>query len=324
MLTVQGQKQKEKYEFVKEKTISKTYPSSGNKLSIENSFGTVKFVASSKNEIKVDIRVETSSNNEGLASQLLNAISVSDKHEGNDIVFKTSIKTDKNDCKNCKSSMRIDYEVSLPVTVALKVANSFGDTQIPDYTGQLAVTSKFGSVTAGKLEKLKSLSIEFGSADINSISDLDAVFKFSKLNIANLSGKNKIKLEFCDEVQIRLDTDISSLDLNESYSTVNIKPPSGISVNYSVNTSFGHFINRTSTDVKRTDEPKKYGSDSEKKYEGQSGTGVIKIELKSSFGRIVLGDPAPGDMKKEKGAKSNKGDKGEKGDKGPKATPIVI
>ena len=159
-LLINAQEKKEKgehkkYEFVKEKNISKTYPASGNKLSIENSFGHVKFIAWDKNEIKVDVHIEASSDQQDVAQKTFDAISVSDKHQGNEIEFKTTINNHKNGCKNCKSSMQIDYEVHLPASVGLNVENSFGSTELPDYTGAVSLTSKFGKLTTGSLSSAK-------------------------------------------------------------------------------------------------------------------------------------------------------------------------
>jgi len=308
-VSAQKEKTKEKFEFVKEKNISKTYPSSGNKLSIENSFGQVKFVAWTKNEIKVDIHIEASSNKENFAQQIFDAISVSDKQQGNEIEFKTKIdnKDNKNDnCKGCKSSMQIDYEVHLPVTVPLDVTNSFGDIELPDYTGAVSVTSKFGSLTSGSLPNLKDIGVEFGSATIKNISNVDATFKFSKIDIVSLGGKNKIKLEFCDATKIGLDKTLTSLNLHESYSTVNIKP-GNLSASYTIATSFGSVVDRSNAGIKRTDTPDKYGPDSDKTYEGKSGSGSAKIDIKSSFGKIIVGEPTADDMKDKDKTKNKSG-----------------
>ncbi len=288
--------EKKKYEFLKEKNISKTYPASGNKLSIENSFGQVKFIAWDKNEIKVDVHIEASSDQQDVAQKTFDAINVSDKQQGNEIEFKTTIDNNKNGCKNCKSSMEINYEVHLPTSVALNVQNSFGNTELPDYSGAVSISSKFGKLTTGSLSNAKDIDVEFGGANIKSVSNMDATFKFSQIDIDNLGGKNKIKLEFCDVTKIALDKTLISLTLNESYSTVNIKP-GNLSASYKIATSFGSFTDRTSVGVKRTDSPDKYGPDSEKKFEG--GSGSAKIDINSSFGRIILGEPTADDMKEK-------------------------
>ncbi len=299
------EKKKEKYAFVKEKNISKTYPASGNNLSIDNSFGNVKFTAWDKNEIKIDVHIEASSDKEDLAQKIFDAISVSDKHQGKEIEFKTKIENNNNNCKNCKSSMQIDFDVHLPVTVELEVSNSFGNIELPDYKGAVSVSSKFGKLTAGSLSDVKEVGVEFGSATIKSMSNIDATFKFSKIDIDNLAGKNKIRLEFCDATSIRLSSSLNSLDLNESYSTVNLRP-GNLSATYNIATSFGSVVDRSNADIRRTDTPDKYGPDSDKTYTGKSGAGSAKIEIRSSFGKIIVGEATAEDMESKKDKSKNK------------------
>lgn len=299
-----------KYKFLKEKTINKTYAASGNKLSINNSFGHVKFISSTGNEIKVNIHIEVSSDNEELAQKMFDRISVSDKQQGSNIEFKTSMsnsKNQKNDkCNNCKSNMHINYEVQLPVTVPLTVENSFGNIELPDYKAAVSLTSKFGKINAGNLADVKKLYVEFGKAEMGNLSNINAEFKFSKINITNLSGKNEIKMEFCDNSSIVLDNSIVSLQLKESYSTVNLKPTINLSASYAIKTSFGTVVDRSNAEIKRTDKPDEYGPDADREYNGQSGSGNAKIVVKSSFGKIVVGEPAAGDMDKKSDKNKNK------------------
>jgi len=62
-------KEKKRYEHFKERNISKTYPSSGNTLNIDNTFGDVKVTTWDKNEIKVDIHIESSSTSKEYAEK---------------------------------------------------------------------------------------------------------------------------------------------------------------------------------------------------------------------------------------------------------------
>ncbi len=295
---VQAQKN-EKLEFTKERAISKTYPASGNTLDIKNTFGHVKFIAWDKNEIKVDVKIEVASNNKEMAEHTFESIDVSDNQSGNTIRFKTTIESKKGmSCNNCSTNMHINYEVHLPVTVPLDLENSFGNIELPDYKGAVSISNKFGNLAAGSLGTVKDIHIEFGKAQIKSIADIDATFKFSKIQIENLSGTNKIKMEFCDSSRIVLPNNLTSLDLKESYSTINLKPASNLSANYSIRTSFGSFIDRASIGVVRTDTPDRYGPDSDKVFEGKSGSGASKVTIRSSFGKIILGEPTADDMKK--------------------------
>jgi len=308
-LQLSAQKEKKRYEHFKERNISKTYAASGNTLNIENSFGNVTVTTWDRNEIKVDIHIEASSTDKEHADKVFENIDVDESKDGSQIKFKTTTSKNKENynCKNCSSTMQINYTVQIPSGNTLKIDNSFGAIQLPDYSGAVSLSSKFGSLTAGNLPKTEKLLVEFGKANLKSISNADATFKFSTVTIENLNGNNKIKMEFCSSSRISVDNDLTSLNLNESYSTVNIKPSSNFSATYHIRTSFGSVKNRTNADIKRTDTPDKYGPDSNKEYEGKSGSGSSKVEIKSSFGRIIIGEATEEEMKeKDKKSKGTK------------------
>jgi hypothetical protein len=299
--------EKKRYEHLKERTISKTYPASGNTLNIDNSFGDV-IVTTGGSEIKVDIHIEASSTDKDQAEKIFNNLDVTDSKDGNQVKFKTT--TNKNDkdgwnCKNCSSSMSIDYTVQLPAGTPLNIENQFGSIKLPDYTGTVSLTSKFGSLTTGNLSKVEKLWVEFGKADIKNITSATSTFKFSTVTLGNLSGNHKMNMEFCGGSRIGLGSDLSSLTLKESYSTVNLKPASNLSVSYDISTSFGSVNNKSNADIKRTDTPDKYGPDSDKHYEGKSGSGSSKVEVKSSFGNIIIGDATQEELE-TKGKNKNK------------------
>ena len=99
--------------------------------------------------------------------------------------------------------------------------------------------------------------------------------------------------------KIGFDNSLTALTLNESYSTLNLKPSPDFSATYSIKTSFGSVKDRSNANIKRTDEPDEYGPDSDRTYEGRSGSGATKVQIKSSFGKIIIGEATEDDMKEK-------------------------
>jgi len=297
---------KKKYEFVKTKAVNKSYNvSSADKLNIENSFGSVKVTTWDRNEIKVDVAVEVSANTESLAQKMLDRITVSDGKSGNEISFKTSMK-DINNSKGEKSSMEINYTISMPANNGLTVKNDFGATTIPDFRGEVDLTSKFGSLTTGNLSSIKNIHVEFGKANLANITSAPVTIKFSKAVISKLSGSIKLNLEFCNNVRLTLDNSLTNLDLKTSYSTVNLKPSGNLQASYNISTSFGSFKN--TSDIKFSsdeDDNSDRGPKFDYEYSGKSGSGSIPVKVKSSFGKIILGEATEEDMK-DKNKQKNK------------------
>ena len=300
-------KEKKRYEFFRERNISKTYPASGNTLNIDNQFGEVRITTWDKNEIKIDIHIETSSTQKELADKTFERIDVTDKQEGKDINFKTIMnkggKDENTSCKNCSNTMSIDYDIHIPSNNALNIENSFGSIVIPDYTGPVSLSNKYGSLKAGKLSKPEKVWVEFGSADLKSIGNIDLTFKYSSVTIGSLTGKSKLKFEFCGYSKVNLDNGLTGLTVDDSYSSVHLVPAANLSATYNISTSYGSVIDKTNIGITRTDAPDKYG-DFNKHYEGKSGTGTIKIDIKSSFGNVMIGEGTKADMKEKKKVRS--------------------
>lgn len=292
---------KKKYEFVKTKSVNKSYSvSSSDKLNIENSFGSVKVTTWDRNEIKVDVAIEVSSNVESHAQKILDMISITEGKAGSLISFKTSM-NDKNEhdgSKNTKSSMEINYVIFMPASNGLTVKNDFGSTTIPDFRGEVDLTSKFGSLTTGNLANIKNIHVEFGKANLTNINSAPVTIKFSKAVISKLSGAIKMNLEFCSSVRLNLDNSLTSLDLKTSYSTVNLKPFSGLQASYNIFTSFGSFKN--TSDIKFSsdnDGDDNRGPKFDYEYSGKSGSGSVPVKVKNSFGKIIVGEASEEDMK---------------------------
>jgi len=297
-----------KYEFVKNKSVNKSYNvSSSDKLKIENSFGDVNVHTWNKNEIKVDVSIEVSANTEALAQKMIDRINVADSKSGGDISFKTSIK-DINNSKGEKSTMKINYEISMPASNPLNLSNEFGSTVIPDFKGEVDLNSKFGSLTTGSLTNVKVLNVEFGKAKIESASGGSVSIKYSSAEVDKLVGNVKLNLEFSSATKINIDNSLTGLDAKVSYSTVNFRPAANLSASYDISTSFGKFKNRS--DIKFVggeDDNDDHGPNFDRSYSGKAGSGSVPVKIKSSFGKVILGEPTSEDMKdKEKNKSKSK------------------
>jgi len=301
----EGDKKKERkrYENFKERNISKTYTASGNTLNIDNRFGNVKITTWDKNEIKVDIHLETSSTDKEFTEKSFERMDVEESKDGNNINLKTVLNKggEKNvGCNNCSNTIVVDYDIRIPANNTLKIQNSFGDVTIPDYTGPVSLTVKYGELIAGKLSRPEKIAVDFGKADLKSIGNIDLEFKYSKVTISSLTGNCKLKFSFCGYSKVNLDNGLTSLTVNDSYSSVHLVPPAKLAASYTINTSYGSFVDKTDIGISRADTPSKYGSDLNRRFEGKSGAGTVKIDIKSSFGKIMIGEGTEKDMKEKK------------------------
>ncbi len=293
-----------KYEFTKTKAVNKSYNvSSSDKLNIDNSFGKVEVHTWERNEIKVDVNIEVSATKEELAQKIIDGISVSDAQSGKEISFKTTIKGSDNS-KGEKSSMHVNYSISMPASNPLHISNQFGATTVPDYRGEIELNSKFGSLTTGALSNIKTINVEFGKASFQSITNGTVTVKYSKAEFTKLVGNIKLNLEFSGNTKVNLDNSLTNLDVKASYSSVNLRPTSDLSASYSIYTNFGSLKNNTSVKFDGDDNEDSRGPKFDHKYSGKSGSGSIPVKVNTNFGKVILGEPGPDDIKDKEKSKS--------------------
>ena len=296
-----------RYEFVKKKAVNKSYNiSSSDKLNIRNSFGMVEVHTWDKSEIKVDVDVEVTANSDAFAQKIIDRISVTDEQNGKDISFKTNLK-DVNNSKGDKSTMKINYSIYMPSSNPLQIKNEFGKTIIPDYKGEIDLTSKFGQLNTGNLSNIKNINVEFGKASFGNMPGGNMNIKYSSATFSKLTGNVKLNFEFCSKVVLNLDNNLTGLDLKVSYSTVNIKPLNDLPASYNISTSFGSFKNKTNIKFDSDeDEDNGRGPKFDHEYSGKSRNGNVPVKVKSNFSTIILGDASDEDFQKDKNKEKNK------------------
>ncbi len=283
-------------ESEKSKTYSKSYPvGSGDKISLDNSFGEMKISTWSKNEIKVDVSITVKANTDEYAQKLIDVISIEDGKTGSEIFFKTHLNHNKNkrdddgnkrEGKN--TSFKINYTVYLPATANLDASNDFGPMSISDFEGAVTLTSKFGSLTAGKLSQPQKIRVEFGKATVESMNGGKLDIRFSKAQVLHLSGEISADLEQSGGVKLGADNALKKLDLKVNFSKVYLDVEKNISASYAIKSSFGSFHNDTEFSIPRQDKEEQH-FDQNKRYAGKSGSGATPIDIKNNFGTVTLG-----------------------------------
>ena len=281
-------------EIEKKKTYSKSYSIDGNdKVNINNQFGEVKITTWGKSEVKVDVTITAKASSDERAQAILDNISIEDSKSSEAVSFKTTMGKQewKGDKKgNNNQGMEINYEVSMPAASPLILQNQFGKSFVPDMSGPVEITHKFGELVAGNLPNIKELHVEFGSAVVESIGNCKVVIKFSKAEIKKMNGSIKANFEFCDRVKIPLDNSMTDFTMNTSYSKVDITVSGGFGGEFDIHTSFGDFKNSSSLSLKedKDDDEDSHGPRFDKDFNGKTGNGACKVKIKSSFGTVKL------------------------------------
>jgi len=300
----------------KKKTYTKTYALSGSdKVDLNNSFGEMKINTWEKSEIKVDITMTGKGNTEEIAQEILDHIKIEDSKNGSTVSFNTKIENDERNWKKGDKESRkntgfsIDYVVYLPSKTRLEATNQFGPMSIVDYTGEVVLESKFGSLTTGKLSNAKRVEVEFGKGSIASMNGGDLSIKFSRAEVKNLDGDVKANFEHSG-VKIALDNSLKGLNIKNNFTELKVDVSKNLSANFDVHTNFSELKNKTDFNIKEEkdeDEDEHRGPKFDRKYSGKVGSGTLPIKIRSEFGDVIIGHNLSFDLQdeeKEKGKKT--------------------
>ena len=308
VLPAYSQDTRQEAKFKKQKSYTKSYNvSSGDRISLDNQFGEMKLITWDKNEVKVDVSITGSSDEEARAQQIVDRISIQDEKNSSGVSFKTKFSNDKedkdhnrNDNNHHNEGMKINYTVYLPSGNLLTAKNQFGTMIVPDYRGEATIESQFGSLTAGKITNAKNIKVAFGHADIEQMNNGKVDIQYSSGTINKLVGDVDAKFQFCNAVKINVDNDIKSLDIDNSYSTLYLDLSKNLSATYNISTSYGSFKNKSNFKIDGGSDEEKRRDFMTTKYSGTSGSGGNKINIHSSFGTVIAGHDLQVDTSKKK------------------------
>lgn len=295
----------------KTKTYTKTYPITGSeKISVNNQFGEVKINAWSKNEVKVDVTIIAKSSTDERAQEILDRISIEDGKKGDGVYFKTNMKNEnktKQEGKNYKDEkMEINYQVYMPTSNPLSLMNQFGPSIVPDMNGAVELSSKFGTLTTGKLSNVKKVNVEFGSATIESISGGSLDIKFSRAIINKLDGTVTATFEHCSGIKLVIENGTKELTVASAFTTLYLDVTKNLSANFDINTSFGGLSNKTDFDIKEESGHEGKKGNFNHSYSGKTGGGNSLMKISSSFSQITLGHNLAMNIKEENKDKKEK------------------
>jgi Putative adhesin len=188
--------------------------------------------------------------------------------------------------------MEVNYTVYLPATTTLKLYNEFGNTTLGNYEGMLELHNKFGNVKAEELTASASeILVEFGNADIKSISKPDLTVKFGNCDLANVIGNGEMKFEFCGDVNISIDKNIGDVKIKNSYSNIELTANENTNATFAIKSSYGDVKNKSKFIVMKSDDDDDKDDDRgccdfTKNYEAKIGNGTSKININNSYGKI--------------------------------------
>lgn len=263
------------------KVISKSYgPGKLQSLSVRNTFGKVIIKDAVNGQATVEITIVVKGASDKEVHDILDKINIVETGAP-DASFTTQMVVSNSGRQN--TNMSIDYVLMLPKDIRLNINNSFGKIELGDYDGDLTLLQKFGDVKTGNLTSKSKITVEFGKLNSGNVFDGDLNCKFSSVQLGKLSGNFTSDFRGCESARFQLTDKINLVAIKNDYSTLEIVVPVKFAGDFTIDTKFGSFNNRSH--INFTDSNTGY---TRYQYRGTSGRGTTPVTINSNYGRITI------------------------------------
>lgn len=322
----------------KEKNIKKTYIVNSNAgIDIDNKYGNIIVSTWDENKIDLDITIKVSGGNENWVNERLNSIDVDINALKSMVSAITNIGNSSLKSRGSSNSFEINYVIKIPKNGTVKLNNKYGNITTLTLESTTDISCKYGKIILGKLngdsnrieigysqnssiDYIKSGNIEarYSGIKINESGNLNVdanytdvslqegqnikckgnygSFKFQKIN--SLVGSSNY-------VTISIAEVLNNLNIDATYSKINVESMSEKSKNVNINTgytnialgydanySFDFDINTRYGSIKNDSSLEVLVSEIKSNTKRISGynkkKGQNKVIINSSYGNIIL------------------------------------
>lgn len=163
-------------------------------LEITNKYGTIQVTNGRSDSILVRAEVVASSSNAQRMRKMMNGVSVNMAETAWSIRVQSDFSANPGflfeDLKNLtgklipyENRLQVNYFITIPRGIALKIDNMYGDVYLEDVMGSLDLTLSNGSLQAGYIQKATDISLSFVNGTIAGIGSGRVSFSYSDLKI---------------------------------------------------------------------------------------------------------------------------------------------
>jgi len=322
----------------KEKNIKKTFIVNSNAgIDIENKYGNITVSTWDENKIDLDITIKVSGGNENWVNERLSSIDVDINALKSMVTAITNIGNSSLKSRGSSNSFEINYVIKIPKNGTVKLNNKYGNITTLNLESTTDIACKYGKIILGKLNG-DSNRIEIGYSQNSSIDyikngNIEARYSGIKINesgnlnvdanytdVSLLEGQNiKCKGNYgsfkfqkinslvgsSNYVTISIAEVLNNLNIDATYSKINVESMSEKSKNVNINTgytnialgydanySFDFDINTRYGSIKNDNSLEVLVSEIKSNTKRISGynkkKGQNKVIINSSYGNIIL------------------------------------
>ena len=173
------------------KTIKKEFDISANgTTAIYNKYGKVDIKTWDRNRVKVDVTIIVNASSESAAQKVFDRININFYNKSDYVKAETQIEPYKKEwwdwSSGNKSDYSINYEVFLPATNNLELANKYGDTYVASLSGRVNVDIKYGNIKMQGVNNNAKVVLAYGNGSLGSAQNISGDIAYAKLDCGDV------------------------------------------------------------------------------------------------------------------------------------------
>ena len=188
------------------KTIIKEFAIAGDgRVQIDNIYGPVQINTWTQNRVKTKVTITVRASSEQRAEHVFDDITIDFDDARDWVSVETQIDEDESwwGRDNEKKDFSIRYEVWLPASVELDIANKYGDLTIAEMQGKARIHLKYGNLQMPALHNDLQLEFSHGTGQLGRMKDIEGQLSYCNLQLEQARD-------------LRLETEYSNLQIQEA------------------------------------------------------------------------------------------------------------
>ena len=214
-----------KHKYEKSKTVKKEFKVNADALlKINNRYGNVDVTSWNENRTVIDVKITVSGNDEDKVIKRLEMIDIEFDGSSSLVSAKTVIEKKSSSWswswgKKSNVHYQIDYNVKVPVTNDVDLANDYGSINLNEIKGDASINCDYGKITIGELHsKNNSINIDYcSSSTIASMNGGSINADYSKITVEE-AGNVRLNADYTTTVFESL----ANLDYNCDYGSLKV------------------------------------------------------------------------------------------------------
>ena len=251
---------------------------------LANKYGKVEVKTWDQNQVKIDVSIIVRASSESKAQEVFDRIEVNFSNGADYVSAETQIAPHRSswwDWGTKNSDFSIEYEVYLPATNNLKIANKYGDVLVEAIKGKVDLNVKYGNFRMAEIDNHVTAVLAYGNGNAVRTKDLEMDLSYAKFRVKEVQDM-KVTSKY-SKIAIEEGQDIVATSKYDTYDIGTLREfrNTGKYDNIEIDNANEVFINSKYTDI--------YIQNLNEILNLDLGYGAVSIEnVKSGFSQVNM------------------------------------